>query len=110
MTFFTALELDQVLYGAGLLGFFLYMASFAALQFRVIEGQGLMFPALNVLAASLVLASLTVDVNLASALIQIGWIVIGCAGIFIRLAKPRSPKQGIGHQNAVRMGFAEQSP
>ncbi|MDA9208459.1 hypothetical protein N9O61_06210, partial [Octadecabacter sp.] len=83
--------------------------SFAALQFNVIQGQGLMYPALNVLAASLVLASLTVEFNLASALIQISWIVIGCAGIFIRLAKTRSPKHGIHYQNAVRMRFSQQS-
>ncbi len=109
MTFFTSLEFDQLLRGAGLLGFFFYMASFAALQFRVIEGQGLIYPALNVLAASLVLASLAVEFNLASVLTQISWIVIGCAGISIRLAKTRSPQQVIDYQNARRIGFAEQN-
>jgi len=108
MTFLAAIEYDHLFRGAGLFGFFLYMASFAALQFRVIEGQGLMYPALNVLAASLVLASLTVEFNLASALIQIGWIVIGCAGILIRLAKSRSPQKVAGNQNATPFRFAEQ--
>ncbi|KNG92521.1 CBU_0592 family membrane protein [Pseudaestuariivita atlantica] len=83
--------LDVVLLckAAGVAGFLLYMASFAALQLELIEGQGLMYPLSNVLAASLVLVSLAAEWNLASAMIQVSWITIGTVGAVLRLRRPR---------------------
>ena len=89
MTFLDALQTDALYRIAGLLGFFFYMASFAALQFRILDGQGMTYSFLNVLAASLVLVSLTAEFNLASALIQVSWIVIGIAGILLRVKRTR---------------------
>jgi len=54
----------------------------AALQARVLDGNGSLYCLLNILAASLVLVSLTEAFNLASILIQISWITIGLVGIF----------------------------
>lgn len=69
----------------GLVGFLLYMTSFAALQFGWLSGGDLGYSFLNVLAASLVLISLMGEFNLPSAMIQICWIVIGGIGIALRL-------------------------
>lgn len=89
MTAFGTIEINDLYRIAGLLGFFFYMASFAALQFRMLDGQGLAYPFLNVLAASLVLISLAGEFNLASALIQVSWITIGLSGIAIQLHRAR---------------------
>ena len=89
MTISDAFEIDKLYQACGLVGFFLYVASFAAQQFKVIDGHGLLYPGLNVLAASCVLVSLTVDFNLSSALIQVSWIAIGCTGMFLRAQKQR---------------------
>lgn len=90
MTFLDTIETDALYRIAGLFGFFFYMASFAALQFRILDGQGMTYSFLNVLAASLVLVSLIAEFNLASALIQVSWIVIGLAGILLRIKRTRT--------------------
>ena len=66
---------------AGVLGFLAYMASFALLQARVVDGNGPVYALLNVIAAALVLVSLADAFNLASLLIQLSWIVIGLGGL-----------------------------
>ena len=69
----------------GILGFLTYMASFALLQARVIDGNGTTYCVMNILAASLVLVSLADAFNLASLLIQVSWITIGLTGLSLRL-------------------------
>lgn len=89
MDFLPLMDAPQFFRVAGVIGFVFYMASFAALQFEIIDGHGLTYSFLNVLAASLVLVSLMVDFNLASALTQISWITIGCAGLVMRAMRRR---------------------
>ncbi len=74
----------------GLAGFVGYIAGFAGLQFGFLDGNGWVYSLINILAASLVLASLMEQFNLASALIQISWIVIGIAGITLRGLRKRN--------------------
>ena len=73
---------------AGLIGFVLYIFSFSAVQFNWIDGNSAVFSLTNIAAASLVAISLIADFNLASALIQGSWIVIGLAGLALRLRRP----------------------
>ena len=73
---------------AGLAGFVLYIFSFSAVQFNWIDGNSAVFSITNIAAASLVAISLIADFNLASALIQGSWIVIGMAGLTLRLRRP----------------------
>ncbi|MEM9733442.1 MAG: hypothetical protein AAF903_08140 [Pseudomonadota bacterium] len=68
----------------GLLGFLTYMGGFAGQQFGVIHGDSRAFSIINIVAASLVLVSLTEAFNLASALIQVGWITIAAIGLTLR--------------------------
>ena len=76
---------DINLYDAiGLLGFAVYVLAFAALQFELLDGNGRVYAWANVMAASFVLVSLVEAFNLASALIQISWIIIGYVGIVRR--------------------------
>lgn len=92
MPFQTFVDTDLIYRISGLVGFFLYLSSFAALQFKWLDGQGLTYSLMNIAAAALVLISLTNEFNLASALIQISWIVIGCAGLLLRI-KTHKPRQ-----------------
>ena len=72
----------------GLLGFAAYLGGFSALQFGLLDGNGKSFAWINVIAASFVLISLYDAFNLASALIQISWIIIGYVGIVRRGSHP----------------------
>lgn len=73
--FWTLLEL------AGLLGVAVYLGSYAALQAGFVRGNGYLYTGLNILAASLVLASLASSFNLSSMLIQVSWIGISLFGM-----------------------------
>jgi len=73
---------EQTLELIGVAGFVFYMLSYALLQLGKISGQCYTYTLLNMLAASLVLVSLLNQFNLASALIQISWIVISVVGIY----------------------------
>lgn len=77
----------------GLIGFAAYLGAFGALQFRLISGDGVMYTAMNIFGASLVLISLLGSFNLASALIQISWILIGLCGLGLRVFR-RTARRG----------------
>lgn len=68
----------------GVAGFLFYIASFALLQFRFIDGNGVLYSLLNILGAAFLLVSLMDAFNLASVLIQVSWIVIGLSGLMLR--------------------------
>lgn len=65
----------------GVIGFVFYMLAYGLLQMGRISGQGYCYTLMNMLAASLVLISLTHQFNLASVLIQLSWIVISIVGL-----------------------------
>ena len=69
---------------AGLLGFVAYLGAFASVQFGFLDGNSTTYSLANVLAASLVAVSLEAEFNLASALIQGSWIIIGLTGLALR--------------------------
>lgn len=75
----------------GVVGFLSYMAGYTALQFRMIDGDGLTYSISKVLGATLVLISLTTDFNLSAALIQVSFLGIGMVGIFLRIRDRRRP-------------------
>lgn len=76
----------------GVAGFGLYVATYAMLTFRIIQGATVLYFTLNLTAASCVLIGLTASFNLASAMIQIFWIVMSLIGIAYqtRHAAPRT--------------------
>jgi len=74
----------------GLLGFAAYLGGFGALQFGALDGNSKTYAWINVIAASFVLISLYDAFNLASALIQVSWIIIGYVGIVRRSGKRES--------------------
>ena len=78
-------DLQGMFQALGVCGVLVYIGAFAALQLKMIDGNSLTYTAMNLAAASLVLISLIYDFNLASALIQISWIIIGLVGLLVRL-------------------------
>ena len=99
----TSLQLHQWL---GLVGFCIYVVNYCCLSFRILSSESIWFFAINTTAATLVLISLMQDFNLASALIQTFWIVIGTCAIALRVYRfmkvrrafrtplPRTPDSG----------------
>lgn len=84
---FATLDLPLI---SGMCGVAVYVVAYGLLQGGVISGASYIYASLNILAASLVLLSLTTDFNLASALIQITFIAISVGGI-IRLRMIHRP-------------------
>ncbi len=72
---------------AGVAGVVLYIYGFSAVQFNWLRGSDVTYSLVNVLAASLVAISLIEDFNLAAALVQGSWILIGLTGLALRLRK-----------------------
>jgi len=82
MLMFTDAQLSaQMLELIGIVGFVFYMLAYTLLQLGKVAGQSYAYILLNMLGASLVLVSLSNQFNLASALIQISWIVISAVGL-----------------------------
>lgn len=83
----------------GVCGTLLYLVCYFLTQTGTLTAPGYLYSLLNMLAACLVGISLLYDFNLASALIQVSWIVISLFGvIFLTLRrlsrykrKPRRP-------------------
>lgn len=83
-------DVHAALQAIGVIGFLFYIGGFAALQFGMIDGNGVAFTSINILGASFVLLSLITAFNLASLLIQVSWIMIGGVGIYRHLIKTRT--------------------
>ncbi len=73
----------------GVVGTAVYIFTYASLQLGKVDGNGLVYVLLNLTASSCVLFSLLYAFNLASALIQVSWVVISLAGILRKLMIPR---------------------
>lgn len=71
----------------GVAGFVAYILAFGSVQIGLLNGNSTIYSVLNVLAAALVGISLINDFNLASALIQASWILIGLTGLILRAWK-----------------------
>lgn len=69
---------------AGIAGFFCYVLAFGSVQLGKMDGNSIAYSLANILAASLVALSLVAEFNLASALIQSSWILIGIVGLCLR--------------------------
>ena len=66
---------------SGLVGVAFYLGAYAALQFGLIRGNSHSYTLLNLAGAGFVLISLYTEFNMASALIQISWILISILGL-----------------------------
>lgn len=69
----------------GVAGFVCYVLAFGAVQCGRLDGNSLSYTLANILAASLVAISLLAEFNLASALIQSSWILLGVLGLALRV-------------------------
>jgi len=74
---------------SGVAGFICYVVAFGSVQLGKLDGNSIAYSLANILAASLVAISLIAEFNLASALIQSSWIMIGMTGLALRTRKSR---------------------
>jgi CRP-like cAMP-binding protein len=65
----------------GIVGVALYISAYGLLQAGVLRGTSYTYTAMNLVGSALVLVSLSQNWNLASALIQIAWVLISIAGL-----------------------------
>ena len=72
----------------GVIGFCLYVLAYTLLTLRLLAGNSVKYFSLNLTAASCVLIGLTVSFNLASALIQLFWVVMSLVGITLHVLRP----------------------
>jgi hypothetical protein len=66
---------------AGILGASLYLGSYGALQTGLLTNRGYLYPALNLVAASLMLVSLMGSFNMWSATIETSWVFFSIVGL-----------------------------
>lgn len=81
----TASGQDALYRYIGVAGFFIYVCVYTCLSLRILSSDSIRYFVCNTFAASFVLISLSHEFNLASALIQIFWIVLGLIGITLRV-------------------------
>ena len=72
----------------GIVGFGLYVLAYTLLTLRLLTGNSVKYFVLNLTAATCVLIGLTASFNLASALIQLFWVVMSLVGIALHLVRP----------------------
>ncbi|MDX8351091.1 CBU_0592 family membrane protein [Cognatiyoonia sp. IB215182] len=75
----------------GVAGFGLYVLNYTLLTFRRIRTEYVVYFVINAAAASMVLIGLSASFNLASALIQVFWLIISLTAIVIRLRGQAPP-------------------
>lgn len=87
---------------SGLAGVVLYLTSYGLSHSGRLSLDGAGYSWLNLLAGSLVLISLATEFNLASALIQLSWILISLGGLYraAKAARQHHQRSQVGHQNA----------
>ncbi|MDX8348145.1 hypothetical protein SLH49_09115 [Cognatiyoonia sp. IB215446] len=78
----------------GVAGFGLYVLNYTLLTFRRIRTEHVAYFVINATAAGMVLVGLSASFNLASALIQIFWLIISLTAIVIRL-RAQTPPGGL---------------
>ncbi|MGH1369453.1 MAG: CBU_0592 family membrane protein [Maritimibacter sp.] len=71
----------------GIGGFLLYVANYTLLSLGKLTSHGTSYFAINFCAAALVLAGLMQSFNMASALIQMHWIIVSALAIGFRAQK-----------------------
>lgn len=75
---------------AGLLGAGLYMTNYTLLTSRVLTSDQSVYFAINLVAALLVLSSLTEGFNAATLVIQVFFVGVSLCGILVRLRRART--------------------
>ena len=77
----------------GVFGFGIYVMNYTLLTFRKLDSADAAYFVLNLAAASCVLVGLLVSFNMASAMIQLFWVVISTSAIVLRLRRKRQRRQ-----------------
>ena len=72
----------------GVFGFGLYVMSYTLLTLRILTASMPAYFCLNLTAASCVLIGLSVNFNLASALIQCFWVAMSLVGLALTVIRP----------------------
>ncbi len=83
-------EIVQLFRAIGVVGFLVYVGTYALLSWRILKGDSVAFFAGNTVAAALVLASNFGEFNLVLVLIQIFFIFLGLSAMILRFLESTS--------------------
>ena len=97
---------DFVFDALGLVGVVFYIGTYGALQFGLIRSTSLTYSIGNLLASSLVLASLLHDFNAASAIVNGIWIAISLVGL-VRVGILLHRQRFTPEEEAIRSGLLD---
>lgn len=84
ISYFSNLGPHQII---GVVGSVCYIGAFGMVQVGLMDGNSMAYSLVNIVTASLVCISLLAEFNIATALIQGSWIVIGTVGLVLRARK-----------------------
>ncbi len=73
----------------GIFGVILVLAAYFAMQIGRMAHNGVLFSAMNFIGSAFIMVSLYFDVNLASVVIEIAWLIISLFGLFKALLRNR---------------------
>ena len=82
--------LDAIHNYVGVFGVFLVLLAYFAMQLGKMAHDGVIFSALNFIGSAFIMVSLYFDVNLASVVIEIAWLLISFFGLCRALLFKRS--------------------
>ena len=94
---------EDIFNAAGFLGVAAYICNYTALSFRILSSECTMYFVINTSAAGLMMLSLSQDFNMAAALIQGFWLVLGTIAIALRLHRH------VRRRSAARLGHAHKA-
>jgi paired small multidrug resistance pump len=76
----------------GFVGVFIVLLAYGLQQTRRIDGNGLVYPTINLIGAALILVSLSFKPNMPAIVMEVAWLVMSVAGIFLAI-KAKKNKQ-----------------
>jgi paired small multidrug resistance pump len=77
----------------GFIGVFIVLLAYGLQQIRRIDGNGLLYPSLNLVGAALILISLAYKPNVPAIVMEAAWVAMSVVGIFLAVKARRNQKK-----------------
>jgi drug/metabolite transporter (DMT)-like permease len=74
----------------GLIGVFMVLMAYGLQQMRRIDGNGVLYPSLNLIGAILILISLAYKPNVPAIVMEAAWVAMSVVGIFLAVKARRN--------------------
>ena len=75
----------------GYAGVFMVLVAYTLLQARRMDGNGILYPLINLIGAILILISLMYKPNMPAIVMEAAWVVVSVVGIFFAIRTKQKP-------------------